>query len=188
MDVKEAIKSRRALRALDTKPIPDADVGELVEAMRLAPSCNNMQPWRVVLVREPTQLDALKGTLTKGNVWAKKAPLIMAICAKADDDCRLTDGRDEYLFGCGMAVGQMMLRATELGLIAHPIGGYDPLMTKQLLGIPPEYTVITLVNCGYPGTDTSMLSEKQMAQQTERPARKPVGENFFADRWGTPFT
>ncbi|OPY31344.1 MAG: malonic semialdehyde reductase [Methanomassiliicoccales archaeon PtaU1.Bin124] len=187
MDVKDAIQTRRALRALDTRAIPNEVVTELVEAMRLSPSCNNYQPWRVVLVRNEPHLENLKAALNKGNVWAKKAPLIMAICGKPDDDCRLTDNRDYFLFGCGMSVGLLMLRATELGLIAHPIAGYDPLAVKKALNIPNEYVVITLVNCGYPGTDTSMLSEKQLAQQKERPARKPVGENFFEGVWGTPF-
>lgn len=187
MDVKEAIQKRRALRALDSRPIPDDVVAELVDAMRLSPSCNNMQPWRVVLTRKEPHLEALKGTLSKGNVWAKKAPLIMAICSKPDDDCVLNDNRNYFLFGCGMSVGLMMLRATELGLIAHPIAGYDPVAAKQVLKVPAEYTLITLVNCGFPGTDTSMLSEKQLAQQTMRPERKKVGENFFDSQWGTPF-
>lgn len=187
MDVKDAIGSRRAFRAFDTRSIPEGDVKELVEAMRLAPSCSNFQPWRVLLVRKEPQLEALRNTLSKGNAWARKAPLIIAICSKPDDDCRLTDNRDEFLFGCGLAVGQMLLRATEMGLIAHPIGGYDPLMAKQVLGIPSEYVLITLIICGYPGTDTSMLSEKQLAQQKERPARKPIGDNFFEGSWGNPF-
>ena len=172
---------------MDSREIPNDVVRELVESMRLSPSCNNMQPWRVVLVRSQPHLDNLKACLSKGNVWAKKAPLIMAICGKPDDDCRLNDNRDYFLFSCGMSVGLLMLRATELGLIAHPIAGYDPLAAKNALHIPAEYVLITLVNCGYPGNDTSMLSEKQLAQQKERPARKAVGENFFDGQWGTPF-
>jgi glutaredoxin-dependent peroxiredoxin len=186
MDVETAIQTRRARRTFDTKEIPIDVLHKMIEAMRLSPSCNNQQPWRVVAVRSPEKLDVLKEALSKGNVWAKRAPLILAICSRPDDDCRLNDNRDYFLFGCGMSVGMLMLQATELGMIAHPIAGYDPLKVKQSLGIPPEYTVITLVICGYPGGDTSLLSEKQLALEKDRPARKPVGENFFDDEWGTP--
>lgn len=169
---------------MDTTPISDEDVSELIEAMRLAPSCNNNQPWRVIVARDPDALRSIKAALPKGNSWALKAPLIFAICARSDDDCKLADRRDYYLFSTGLAVGQMLLRATELGLIAHPIAGYDALAVKKALGIPDDHVLITLVNCGHPGTDVSMLSEKQLLAEKERPPRKPVGENFFRDRWG----
>jgi nitroreductase len=80
----------------------------------------------------------------------------------------------------------MMLQATELGLIAHPIAGYDPLMVKKNLNIPDDYVLITLVNIGYPGTDASTLSEKQIEVETRRPERKPIGDNFFKGSWGNP--
>ena len=169
---------------MDTVPVDDEDVRELIEAMRLAPSCNNNQPWRVIAVRDPESLKQVKAALPKGNSWALKAPLIFAVCARLDDDCKLADRRDYYLFSTGLAVGQMLLRATELGLIAHPIAGYDVIAVKKALGVPDEQVLITLVNCGYPGTDVSMLSEKQLLAEKERPPRKPVDENFFRDRWG----
>jgi len=187
MDVREAVYKRRALRALDTRPVPKAVVDEMVEAMRLSPSCNNNQPWRVIVAREPGPLEAIKASLNRGNSWASRAPLIMAVCARLDDDCKLPDRRDYFLFSTGLAVGEMLLRATELGLIAHPIGGYDALAIKERLGVPEDHVLIALVICGYPGTDTSLLSEKQLAAERERPARRPVGENFFDGHWGRPW-
>jgi nitroreductase len=187
MDVIEAIHKRRALRKFDTRPVETEKLASLVEAMRLAPSCNNNQPWRVVVCREPESLAKAKSALTKGNVYATRVPATFVISAKVEDDCHgLSDGRDYYLFGCGLAVGEMMLCATELGLIAHPIAGYDPLVLKRELGIPAEYTVITMVNIGYPGDDETLLSDKQKAIELSRPGRKPVGDNFFDGAWGKP--
>ncbi len=188
MEVVEAIRTRRARRALSDRPLEKEKVDALIEAVRLSASCFNYQPWRVTLCMGPEALPAIKGTLTKGNAWATKAPLIMVVAARANDDCQLSDGRDYFLFSTGLGIGQLALRATELGLIAHPIAGYDPLKAKQILGIPPDYTVITFVIVGYPGTDDSLLSEKQKASEKERPERKPVGENFFVDRWGNPYS
>ncbi len=186
MEVKQAIEMRRARRILDATPVPNDEIMELVQAMRLSPSCNNNQPWRVVAVFDEGPLHDLKTSLTKGNAWAQKAPLIFAICARADDDCRLADRRDYFLFDCGMAVGEMMLRAAELGLIAHPIAGYDVAVAKQSLGIPEDYVLIALINIGRPGSDPSLLSDKQLMAERDRPARRAIGENFFRGKWDAP--
>ena len=187
MDVIDAIHKRRALRKFDTRPVEEEKIASLVESMRLAPSCNNNQPWRVVVCREPESLTKAKSALTKGNVYATRVPVTFVVSAKVDEDCHaLSDGRDYYLFGCGLAVGQMVLRATELGLIAHPIAGYDPLVLKRELGIPAEYVVIAMVNIGYLGDDDTLLSDKQKLIEMSRPERKPVGENFFEGSWGSP--
>lgn len=50
-----------------------------------------------------------------------------------------------------------------------------------------DHVVITTIICGYPGEDLSPLSEKQIAQQKERPKQLPRGEAFFSERWGEPF-
>jgi len=186
MEVAEAIRSRRARRTIDGRKIEDDKRNALVEAARLSASCFNNQPWRFVFCSEDGSLPAVRAALGRGNAWATKAPLIIALASKESDDCQLSDRRNYYQFSCGLAVGQLELQATELGLIAHPIAGYDPAKVKSALGIPEEFVVITLIICGYLGTDQSLLSDKQKASEGERPERKPVGDNFFKDRWGTP--
>jgi nitroreductase len=186
MDVNTAIKERRARRALDTRSVEREKVEALVEAMRLAPSCNNNQPWRVIVARTPESLGAIKAHLPKGNSWATRSPLIFVVNARPEDDCRQSDRRDYFMFGCGLAVGQLALRATELGLIAHPISGYDPILIKQALGIPDEFLLVALVICGYLGNDTALLSEKQLLAERERPPRKAIGDTFFEGVWGLP--
>lgn len=184
VDVADAVRARRARRVLSETPVDDEAVRSLVEAARLSASCFNNQPWRLIFCRGPGPLSSLRSALSKGNAWATKATLLIAVAAKQEDDCRLSDGRDYYLFDCGLAIGQLVLRATELGLVAHPIAGYDPVRVKQALGIPEGYTVITLVVCGYPGSDDSLLSDKQKEAESSRPERKPLAENFQVDAWG----
>ena len=163
-------------------------VSALVEAMRLSASCNNNQPWRVVICRTPEALAKARMALTRGNVWATRAPLIMVVSAKQPDDCHdLSDQRNYFLFSSGLSVGQMLLRAIDLGMIAHPIAGYDPLALKRELAIPNEYVVITMVIVGYLDDDATLLSDKQKVIELARPERKPIGENFFDGGWGAPF-
>ena len=187
MEVIDAIHARRAKRAISDRPVEDDKIEALIEAARLSASCNNNQPWRIVVAKGADSLKAVKDGLSKGNVWATRAPVILVVCAKLEDDCHLSDRRDYFTFSAGLAIGQALLRATELGLIAHPIAGYDPLKIKMALGIPDEYVLITLVIVAYYSGDQSLMSDKQKALEPDRPERKPIGENFFVDRWGAPF-
>lgn len=185
--MEDAIRIRRARRVFSERYIDDEEARPLIEAVRLSASCFNNQPWRLVFCRGQDSIESVKLCLAKGNAWATRAPMIIVVAARSSDDCDLSDRRSYSLFDCGLAIGQLQLRAAELGLIAHPIAGYDPVRVKLALNIPEEYIVVTLVICGYPGSDDSMLSEKQKAAEQERPARKPEGENIFIDRWGRPF-
>jgi len=181
--VVSAIEGRRARRALSSEPIAREDIESLLAAAHLAPSCNNSQPWRFVVVEEPTMLDKVKEALPGGNYWAKPAPVILAVASRRDLDCTLSDSRDYFLFGCGMAVGNLMIQATSMGLIAHPIGGYKPEIVKAALGIPEAYVLITLVIVGHPG-DATQLSDKhraiELGSRDRRPLDKVVSWNRFA--------
>jgi nitroreductase len=72
-----------------------------------------------------------------------------------------------------MAVGNLMLQATGMGLIAHPIAGFDPVKVKEILGIPEDYTLITLVVIGRPG-DSEKLSEKHRETELGPRDRKEI--------------
>ncbi len=184
MDVKEAIERRRALRSLEPFPVTRELVEDLAGHAHLAPSCMNNQSWRFVFVYEPEQLAAFKETLSRGNAWALDSPLIAAVFNKRDADCTLKGDRDYFLFDTGLAVGMMMLRATELDLIAHPIAGYDPDKVKEVLGIPEEFVVITLVVFGKLAPElTPRLAEWQTERETGGRQRRPLDTVLHHDRY-----
>ncbi|MCX6098800.1 MAG: nitroreductase family protein [Candidatus Bipolaricaulota bacterium] len=178
-----SIESRRARRALSPEPVSREVLGTLLQAAHLAPSCNNSQPWRLIVVDEPEALAQVKEALSGGNYWAKQAPVIIAVASRQDLDCALGDRRDYFLFGCGMAVGNLMIQATELGLVAHPIAGYKPEVAKAALRIPEDYVLITLVIVGRPG-DPATLSDKhreiEQGPRVRRPLETVVAWNRFA--------
>jgi len=172
MELKETIERRRAQRALDLVDIDDGTVRELTGAASLAPSCYNNQPWRFVLVREKEQLDRLKATLTKGNAWALRASMIIAVHSEPSLDCD-AQGSKYYLFDTGMAVAFVLLRATDLGLLAHPISGFDHSQAKAVLGIPEANELFALIIVGKHSDDWSGLKDWQLEREKDRPKRLP---------------
>jgi nitroreductase len=83
-----------------------------------------------------------------------------------------------------MATAFLILRATELGLVAHPIAGYSPQKTREILDIPYDIEVITLVIVGkHSNTINPVLSEKQIMQEKQRPERFPIEKFVYFNRY-----
>lgn len=176
MDVKEAIQTRRAYRSLAPTEITEEVVVELARAAQLAPSCFNNQPARFVFVWDPTVLERLYGALSAGNEWARRGSLIIAVFSRKQDDC-IIQGREYHQFDCGLAVAFLILRATELGLVAHPIAGFSPMKSREVLGISEDFQIITLIIVGRKAEDINPeLSDRQVEWEKEQPARLPLAK------------
>ncbi len=184
MHVKEAIDTRRAYRALAPADITDGLIEDLASAARLAPSCFNNQPWRFIFAKDPAVLANLHKALPEANAWATAGSMIIGVASRKDLDCDI-HGREYFLFGAGLATAFLVLRATELGLVAHPIAGYGHKAAKEALGVPDDMTLITLVIVGrHDAGATSLMTEKQREGELERPERRPLGEIAFIDGYG----
>ncbi len=186
MDVHTAIETRRATRSLAPTEITEGLVRDLAAHARLAPSCSNRQPWRFVFVHDPAALEALGPAFNEGNRWCRAASLVVAVFSRKEDDCVIRD-REYHLFDTGMAAAFLILRATELGLVAHPIAGYSPKRVREALGIPEEFQVITLINVGKRAAsfDPSLTPDKIEAE-TKRPERLPFERFAFRNAYGRP--
>ena len=183
MIVKDAIDRRRAYRSLESVKISDELIYDLAKSAGLSASCFNNQPWRFVFARNPIVLQKLHGALSRGNRWAKRASMIVAVFSRKEDDC-IIKNREYYHFDTGMAVAFLILRATELGLVAHPIGGYNEDKVKAILGIPSDIQVITLINIGKKSDSLNdLLSEDQKLTEKERPERLPFEKYAWIDKY-----
>ncbi len=121
--------------------------------------------------------------LSKGNEWIQRASMIIVVLSKKEYDCIIGE-RMYHQFDTGMATAFLILRATELGLVAHPIAGYSPKKTREILDIPDDLEVITLVNVGkHAATIHPILSEKQAVIEKKRPERFPLEKFVFLNRY-----
>ncbi len=183
MNIMQLIQKRRAYRSLDQVEITGETVTTLAESARLSPSCFNNQPWRYVFVSRKEKLEEVFETLSRGNEWAKRASLVIAVFSKLDNDCRIK-GRDYYLFDTGMATAYIILKATDMGLVAHPIAGFDEAAVRKVLKTPENMQVITLLIIGrHSAAINPVLSEKQVGWEKERPARLQINEFVYRDEY-----
>ena len=172
MEVYECIRSRRTVRQYKPDPVPEAVIGKILRAGRWAPSSSNSQPWNFVVVTEPDTIARLAEIATQGPFIAD-APLIVAIVMAPDAPRPQLDA--------GRALQQMELVAWDEGLGTCFVGvrvEEQQVAVKEVLGIPADYHLITLMPYGY-----------RTGQPSGRPSvpRKPMSEIAHRERFGNPY-
>ena len=181
----DLLKVRSACRAIDPRPVEKDKLQAMLEAAQLTASCMNLQPWRFLVLDDADALEKGRRALADGNYWAKTAPVLIIGLSRADLDCRIPDGRDYFLFDLGMATQNLLLQATEFGLTARPMAGFQPGVIREEFNIPESYTVLVTIAVGYEG-DLSTLKENHQKVSVAPRTRNPLEDSFFFNQFKEP--
>ena len=184
----DLLTRRWSPRAFSEQPVEPATLLSLLEAARWAPSSSNEQPWRFVVAakNQPVEYDRLLTCLLEGNrKWAYRAPVLMLSVARMDFE---EDGRpNRHAFhDVGLATENLLLQATALGLVAHPMAGFDIEKARTELKLPSGYEPVAMTAVGYPG-ELSVLPDYLQQRELKPRERKPLTEIAFSGQWGRPF-
>lgn len=185
--VHDLIRRRWSPLAFADRPVEAETLQSLFEAARWSPSCYNEQPWRlIVCTREhPDDHRRLVECLASGNVpWAQHAPVLMLSVAKRTFSHNGSPNRHGW-HDVGLAVENLILQATALGLFVHQMGGYDPDKARATFGIPEDYEPVAAIALGYPG-DASRLPAPLQDRERGARSRKPLESLIFEGQWGRP--
>jgi nitroreductase len=182
METLETIHMRCSLKAqLSDRPVEAETIGLLLDAAHVAPSARNSQPWRFVVVEGKEAVEALvDAAFTEPNLVAREAPVVIVACARPADGVTLA-GREYYAYDVGSAVQNLLLAATDLGLVTHLIASFDESAVKRVLGIPDDVRVIVATPVAHPRAGSyAKAAEERLSQRTRRPRQEVV----FKGRWG----
>jgi len=160
MDVAKAIRDRRSVRSYENKDIPQEVLLKVLEAARLAPSANNRQPWKFVVVREAAKRAAL-AKAAKEQQFVAEAPVVIAAVA-LEPERTMTCGVPTYAVDLAIAVDHMTLAAVDQGLGSCWIGAFYQEDVKKILKIPAEYKVAALLTLGYPRDQARFKNRKPL--------------------------
>jgi nitroreductase len=180
METFEVITNRCSLKAhISRNEIEHDKIMQIIEAGRLAPSARNSQPWRFVVVQDRQVIEALVGAFSESNQVIKDAPVILITCGRAVDDIT-RDGKEYYLFDIGLAVANMLLAATDLGLVTHLMTAFDEARVKDTLGLPEDVRAVVATPLAYPREASyDEAARERLASRT----RKSLDELIFYDHW-----
>ncbi|HEX9761174.1 MAG TPA: nitroreductase family protein [Candidatus Acidoferrales bacterium] len=184
--IHELLKRRWSPRAFDARPVEEEKLRQLFEAARWAPSSFNDQPWRFIVTRrgEPAH-QKLVDCLVPGNaVWAAAAP-VLALSVASLNFSRNAKPNRHAAHDVGMAVANLLVQATSLGLFVHQMAGFDAEKARAAFDIPADHDPVAAMTIGYAG-DPASLPEKLRAGESALRTRKPLPEMVFGGDWGAP--
>ena len=170
MDVSEAIRTKRAIRKFQEKPLPDDVVKSILNAGRRSQSSKNEQGWQFIAIRDR----AILKELSECGQWAGHlagAALGVAILTPEPT------AKFQTMFDAGQAAAFMQLAAWELGVGSVPASIYDPERARRLLAFPPEWHVRIALSFGYPA------DEGKLSASPQKGGRRSLDEVVHWERW-----
>ena len=165
-------ETRRSIRKYKDTPVADEQIAQIMEAVRIAPSGENLQPWFFMAVKDPALKKAIIAA-DHNQSWMESAPVIL-VCL-GDVRCRI----DEVSCGAvgdsnptievkrtivdtSIALTYAMLEAESMGLSTCWTQWYDQNSMKKALGVPDYYYVGGVMTLGYADEAPSMRPRKEL--------------------------
>ncbi len=163
MDTLEVIKTKRAVRQFEDRPVPDEVIHHILDAGRRAQSSKNTQPWTFIVIRDKERLKKLSecGTWTGHIAGAAFAVVIVA--------------HTNWDFDIGQAAAYLQLAAWDLGVGSCLAYFQKADEARQVLGVPEGKRVEISVSFGYP-LESSL-------PEGLRPGRKKFDEVVKWENW-----
>lgn len=169
----QLIKSRRSIRQYQNKSVEREKIIQCLDAARFAPSAENVQPWRFIVIDDPAVKEQFAEHAFSGiyspTRFAAKAPVIIVMLAKLDILAnrigKQIQGIHFYLIDCGIAGEHLVLQAQELGLGTCWIGWFNIKRVRKFLKIPGTYKIVSLISMGYPGEIKSTAKKRYSLEE-----------------------
>ena len=177
MDVFEAIRNRRSVRAYTSTPVPPDVLDRICQAVRAAPSACNFQPWHFIFVAD-AELRQRVAQASNDQRWIADAPFIVVACGLPQQAYKHMGGYGSSVeIDVAIALDHLSLAAVSEGLGTCWIGAFDEQRIKRLLAIPPAVKPVALTPLGYP-------TAPDLNRPLDDGSRKPPTDVFSTDRYG----
>ena len=172
MEFDQVIEKRRSIRKFKPDaPVRKEQLEEMLRAASKAPSWKNSQTSRYYIVLSPDMLQTIKTECLPdfNQRSAKDAPVLIVSAFVKDkagfDNSGAPDNELGNGWGCydlGIRDEHLALKAVDLGLDTLIMGIRDSARLRELLSIPQEQEIVSVIAVGYRDTDPSMPPRKDL--------------------------
>jgi len=170
MNFMEIAVSRQSCRSYDeSRPIEQEKLDAILEAVRLAPSACNGQPYHLTVCRGEKAQQVAKATQGMGmNKFASQAPVLIVISeedyVKSAALGAKVKGNDYRSIDIGIAAAYLTAEATAQGLSTCILGWLDDEKIRKICGL--SHSVRLVITLGY-AKETETLRNKKRKDLTE---------------------
>ena len=170
MSVFDVVCKRRSIRKFKPDAVEDEKVNMVLEAARMGPSAANRQPCHFVVVTDSLARSRLREAYD--HEWFLRAPVIVVVCVSPADAWRKSIFEEYWKVDGAIAMQNLVLVATELGLGTCWIAAFDENGARRALGVPKGIRVVAMTPLGYPDEEKGPATD-----------RKPLGQIVHRDKW-----
>ena len=169
MEFFEVIEKRYSVRAYKPDPVEDDKLERVLEAVWLAPTASNRQPFQFIVIHTAGRGEELRRIYP--SPWFVQAPLIICACGMPAQGWVRRDGKSYCDVDVAIAMDHLILAAADLGLGTCWIGAFNPTVTREVLGLPDDVEPIAFTPLGYPD------------DEPKPKRRRPLDELVRYERW-----
>jgi len=160
LSVLDVIKARSSIRRYQDKPIHKQTLSSILEAARLAQSADNRQPWEFIVVTDPvTRKKLVQAAGNQGFVGEAAAVIVCIANPRESSSVGPFEG---FTIDLAIAIENMALTAWDFEVGSCWIGAYNEEKVKELLGVPRNLRVVSLLTLGYPDQKTGTKYRKAL--------------------------
>ncbi|MEA2015319.1 MAG: nitroreductase family protein [Actinomycetota bacterium] len=160
----DLIEKRRSIRAYKSQNVKEEDLNYVLQAFRKAPSAKNLQPWKLVVVKDKKKINDL-AIACNSQTFLSEAPVLIVACANINEAYGSMGGyMSSYPIDIGIALEHLILAATERGLGTCWIGAFKEKLVKDLLNIPEDVRVVAITPLGIPDEEGKIKGRKALTE------------------------
>ena len=165
MNFYEIAQNRQSCRAYDaSRPVEKEKINAVLEAVRLAPSACNGQPYHLTVCQGETAREVAKATMGMGmNKFAADAPVLIVIseepyCKTAALGAKVKNN-DYRSIDIGIAAAYLTAEAAAQGLGTCILGWLDDEKIRKICSL--SYPVRLVITLGYAKEDDKLRQKKR---------------------------
>jgi len=163
MKLLDLMRQRYSVRAYKPDQVEKEKLDYVLEAARLAPTAANRQPFQFIVIETAGRNKELERIY--GRPFFTQAPLVICVCVeRAQAWTRRQDNANYGHVDAAIAMDHLILAAAEQGLGTCWIAAFDPVATKEILGLPDGVEPVVLTTLGYPADTPGTKRRKQLSE------------------------
>ena len=160
----DILRERRSIRRYKDREIETEKINLLKEAALRSPSSRGINPWRFFFITDRALLEKLSRAKENGSSFLKGARLGVVVCAAQGEsdvwveDCSIASIILQ-LAGCSLGLGSCWIQIRNR-MHSSSLSSEDYI--KQVLGIPENCNVESMIAFGYPDEDKKPVPKEQL--------------------------
>jgi len=160
----DLIEKRKSIRSYKPQDVEEEKLNYILQAFRKAPSAKNLQPWKLIVVKDKKKISDLS-IACNNQTFISEAPILIVACAKEDEAYGVMGGyMNSYPIDIALALEHLILAATEKGLGTCWIGAFKEKLVKDLLDVPDNVRVVAITPVGYPAIEGRTRGRKPISE------------------------